>query len=71
MSIPFTKRWRTSRKYKATMDEVVKTFDAQCKLLARMGKGIETEKGINNRALGYLGGFIQSALSVQLLDAKS
>jgi hypothetical protein len=71
LSIPFTRRWRTARKYNAIRDEVVRTFDAQYKLLAHMGKGIEAEKGINNRALGYLGGFIQSAMRVQLLDAMN
>jgi len=53
------------------MHKAVRTFDAQYKLLTRMGKSIETKRGINNRALSYLGGFIQSAFRAQHLDVES
>ena len=71
MSIPFSKRWRTARKYNAIMHRVVRTFDAQYKLLKLTGKNVETKNGINKRALGYLDGFIKAAMRAQQLDIAS
>ena len=53
------------------MYRVVRTFDAQYKLLKLTGKNIETKNGINKRALGYLGGFIKAAMRAQQLDIAS
>ena len=53
------------------MHRVVRTFDAQYKLLKLTGKNIETKNGINKRALGYLDGFIKAAMRAQQLDIAS
>lgn len=53
------------------MDKAVTTFDAQYKLLKLSGKNIDTKNGINIRALGYLNGFIKSAMKSQQLDMYS
>jgi hypothetical protein len=53
------------------MHRVVRTFDAQYKLLKLTGKNVETKNGINKRALGYLDGFIKAAMRAQQLDIAS
>jgi hypothetical protein len=68
MPLPFTKQWRENKKYRDILDKAITTFDAQYKLLKLTGKDIETSKGINIRALGYLNGFIKSAMDQQQLD---
>ena len=71
MSMPFSKRWRTARKYKAVVRRSVSIFDPQYKLLKLTGKNIEIDKGINKRALGYLEGFTKAAMIAQQLDVAS
>jgi hypothetical protein len=61
-------RWRTVRKYNAIMRRAVSTFDTQYKFLKLTGKNIETKKGINKRALGYLEGYVKAAMKAQQLD---
>jgi hypothetical protein len=41
------------------------------KLLKLTGKNIETDKGINKQALGYLEGFTKAAMREQQLDVAS
>ena len=53
------------------MHRAISTFDAQYKLLKLVGKNIETKKGINKRALGYLDGFIKAAMREKQLDIAS
>jgi hypothetical protein len=53
------------------MRRSVSIFDPPYKLLKLTGKNIETDKGINKRALGYLEGFIKAAMRAQQLDIAS
>jgi hypothetical protein len=71
MPIPFTKQWRENKKYRNILAKAITTFDAQYKLLKLTGKNIETQRGINIQALGYLEGFIKSAMNRQQLDVYS
>jgi len=68
MSIPFSKLWRTERRYKAIQRRTALIFCAQYKLLKDTGKNIEADHRINKRALGYRGGFINAAMRAQQLD---
>jgi hypothetical protein len=68
MLMPFSKRWKTARKYNVVMHRAVRIFDAQYKFIKLTGKNIETKRGINKRGLGYLEGYIKSAMKAQQLD---
>ena len=67
MPIPLSKQWRTTRKSNGIVQKSVRVFDAQYKFVKLTGKDIETKKGINKRALGYLEGFMRSAMRAQQL----
>ncbi len=71
MPVPFTKQWRENKKYRDILEKAITTFDAQYKLLRLSGKDIETKNGINIQALGYLEGFVKSAMTQQQLDLYS
>jgi hypothetical protein len=68
MPIPLSKQWRTTRKSNGIVQKSVKVFEAQYKFIKFPGKDIETTKGINKRALGYLEGFMRSAMRAQQLE---
>jgi hypothetical protein len=71
MPILFGKHWRPGRKYNGIVQKVVSAFNAQYKFIKLTGKDIETKKGINKRALGYLEGFMRSAMRAQQLEIAS
>jgi hypothetical protein len=71
MPIPFSKQWKDEKKYEAILEKAITTFDAQYKLLKVSGKNIETTKGVNKRALEYLGMFLHCAMREQQLDPTS
>jgi|SRR5579863_1236700 len=71
MPIPFTRRWYEARAYRDILWKAVFTFDAQYKLVVLSKRSIATKDGINIRALGYLNGFIKSALDRRQLDIRS
>lgn len=66
MPVPFTKEWHENKKYRDIFEKAVTTFGGQYELLKKTG-----DVKVSTRAVGYLDGFVKSAMKQQGLEINS
>jgi hypothetical protein len=64
----FGRKWREWRRYVKLGNNLVAVLKPQYDLLAPIGKSVEADGHINLKALAYVAGFANEALSSHHLD---